>query len=131
MSETKDQTIARLEGELLIEKNAVAHLAQSTSGLLKRAETAEAELAATRADAYERDKAKHYEGACWMLDSIRASLRVYPNGGGDIEVMKEVDRIRLESRIQGCLECGCRECLAVIPNYQNELRAPVPTEGEK
>jgi hypothetical protein len=27
------------------------------------------------------------------LDSIRASLREYPNVGGDIEIMKEVERI--------------------------------------
>jgi hypothetical protein len=33
------------------------------------------------------------EGANWMLDSIRASLQGYPNCGGDIEVMAEVDKI--------------------------------------
>jgi len=32
-------------------------------------------------------------GANWMLDQIRQSLRNYPNGGGDIFIMQEVDRI--------------------------------------
>lgn len=44
----------------------------------------------------ERDKKTHYDGACWMLDSIRATLRGYPDHDGDIEVMKEVDRIVAE-----------------------------------
>lgn len=42
-----------------------------------------------------RDPIKEAEqrGASDMLESIRASLREYPRGGGDIEVMQEVDRI--------------------------------------
>jgi hypothetical protein len=36
----------------------------------------------------ERDRA-----AGEMLDRVRASLREYPNGGGDIEIMREVERI--------------------------------------
>jgi hypothetical protein len=36
----------------------------------------------------ERDTA-----ANWMLDMIRGSLLAYPNLGGDIEVMREVERI--------------------------------------
>lgn len=42
-------------------------------------------------------KQAHYDGACWMLDSIRASLRGYPDNGGDKEVMKEVERIVKEA----------------------------------
>lgn len=41
----------------------------------------------------ERDKKIHYDGARWMLDVIRGSLRGYLHHGGDIEVMKDVDRI--------------------------------------
>jgi hypothetical protein len=35
-----------------------------------------------------------HKGAREMLESIRSSLRGYPDMGGDIEVMKEVDRIK-------------------------------------
>lgn len=35
----------------------------------------------------------HTDGANWMLDNIRGSLRGYPNQGGDIEVMTEVERL--------------------------------------
>jgi len=38
------------------------------------------------------DRAKQ-EGATTMLESIRGSLRGYPNCGGDVEVMREVERI--------------------------------------
>jgi hypothetical protein len=38
-------------------------------------------------------RAAREEGQRQMLESIRSSLRDYPNIGGDIEVMKEVDRI--------------------------------------
>ena len=34
-----------------------------------------------------------FDGWCQCLDSVRASLRDYPNAGGDIEIMNEVDRI--------------------------------------
>lgn len=32
-----------------------------------------------------------------MLESVRASLRDYPNAGGDVEVMREVERIKTEA----------------------------------
>jgi len=35
-----------------------------------------------------------------MLDSIVASLKDYPNFGGDIGVMKEVERLRREAKIE-------------------------------
>lgn len=48
-----------------------------------------------------------------MLDSIRASLIAYPNGGGDIVVMREVDRIINES---------CKDVLARIDTERDEWR---------
>ena len=39
------------------------------------------------------------EVSCEMLNSIVGSLRGYPDHGGDIGVMKEVQRIELEARI--------------------------------
>ena len=57
-------------------------------------------------DIYDKE---FHNGANWMLDSIRGSLHAYPNGGGDIEVMKEVDRLieqaRLDEHKKLCLIC--------------------------
>jgi hypothetical protein len=36
---------------------------------------------------------EHETGANWMLDNIRASVRGYPDHGGDIEVMQQIERI--------------------------------------
>lgn len=36
-----------------------------------------------------------------MLDMIRGSLRGYPNSGGDIEVMAEIERIEKEAYSRG------------------------------
>ena len=59
------------------------------------------------------------EGANWMLDSIRASLEGYPNHGGDIVVMKEVDRLREEVRRETLEEEAaaelCGRCAEKIP----------------
>jgi hypothetical protein len=44
----------------------------------------------TKLSEYERGRRR---GAEDMLRMIRGSLQAYPNAGGDIEVMKEVDRI--------------------------------------
>ena len=41
----------------------------------------------------ERTKSAHQDGANWMLESITGSLRGYPDHGGDIGVMTEVERI--------------------------------------
>src|SRR5579862_9221202 len=40
-------------------------------------------------------------GATDMLRHVVGSLRMYPDGGGDVGVMTEVDRIRQEAREQG------------------------------
>lgn len=48
----------------------------------------------------EIEKARH-EGAMAMLESVRASFRDYPFGGGDIEIMKEVDRIVRDAMEKG------------------------------
>lgn len=37
--------------------------------------------------------------ANWMLEQVIASLKMYPNGGGDIRVMAEVERIVKESAL--------------------------------
>lgn len=42
-----------------------------------------------------------WEGACEMLESIRASLKMYPDGGGDIEIMQSVDRLVKEAYERG------------------------------
>lgn len=39
----------------------------------------------------------YQRGQMEMLDSIRAALRDYPNAGGDVVVMREVERIVLEA----------------------------------
>ena len=36
----------------------------------------------------------HEHGANWMRSAILASLRGYPDAGGDAEIMAEVERIR-------------------------------------
>jgi hypothetical protein len=47
---------------------------------------------------YEYIEAARHEGACSMLDSIRSSLRDYPYCGGDIEIMKAVEKIIEDDR---------------------------------
>lgn len=42
----------------------------------------------------ERDRAQQLKGWQDCLDSVRGSLRGYPDCGGDIEVMREVERIK-------------------------------------
>ncbi len=42
-----------------------------------------------------------FQGWCECLDSVRASLRAFPNGGGDIEIMQEVERIQAEAYQRG------------------------------
>ncbi len=34
-----------------------------------------------------------FRGWCHCLESIRASLEMYPNGGGDIEIMNQLERL--------------------------------------
>ena len=48
-----------------------------------------------------------------MLDSIISSLKGYPNFGGDIGVMKEVERLRREARIE-TLEWVCIRVLDIL-----------------
>lgn len=38
-----------------------------------------------------------HEAACQMLESVRGSLEAYPNGGGDIGIMEQVERIKAEA----------------------------------
>lgn len=73
----------------------------------------------------QKRKDEYMSGWQQCLESVRASLRDYPNGGGDIEVMAEVDRLikkaqETEKEIQElsnktsdtdkfyCLDCGCQ-----------------------
>lgn len=42
-------------------------------------------------------KDAEFRGWCDCLGSVRASLKSYPNGGGDIEIMEQVERIRQEA----------------------------------
>ena len=46
---------------------------------------------------HELAKPAYNDGANCMLESVRASLRDYPNVGGDTEVMAEVERIANEA----------------------------------
>lgn len=46
---------------------------------------------------HSREKQAFQSGATAMLESIRAFLRDYPNADGDIEVMREVERIVKEA----------------------------------
>lgn len=46
---------------------------------------------------YERGRRK---GSEQMLESIRGSLRGYPDSGGDIEVMEQVERIEVNARTE-------------------------------
>jgi hypothetical protein len=52
------------------------------------------------------------DGANQMLDSVRGSLKGWPELGGDVEVMEEVERIRKE---------GVREGLRGIEDYKAEM----------
>ena len=40
----------------------------------------------------------HHKGWCDAINSVRASLAMYPHGGGDIGIMEEVDRIIKQDR---------------------------------
>ena len=46
---------------------------------------------------HSREKQAFQNGATEMLESVRASLHDYPNAGGDIVVMREVERIVKEA----------------------------------
>jgi hypothetical protein len=50
------------------------------------------------------DSRLRFEGWCSALDSIRASLREFPDGGGDIEIMNEVERLVKQARHEGYLD---------------------------
>jgi hypothetical protein len=43
------------------------------------------------------EEALEFKGWCQCIDAIVASLKDYPNAGGHIEIMKEVDRLRREA----------------------------------
>ena len=58
--------------------------------------TPEDELAVARVLA-----AARYAGWCECLDSVRASLKSYPTGGGDKDIMLEVTRLKNESFLAG------------------------------
>lgn len=59
----------------------------------------------------ERDKATH-TGWCQALDSVRGSLRGYPEHGGDIEIMTEVEKIAAAARL-----AGQEEVLTLLESY--------------
>ena len=48
-----------------------------------------------------------------MLDSIISSLKGYPNFGGEVGVLKEVERLRREARIEA-LEWVCIRVLDIL-----------------
>lgn len=50
-------------------------------------------------DAYEQ--ALRFEGWCQCLNSVRASISMYPNGGGDIEIMERIQQIEQEAYNRG------------------------------
>jgi len=56
----------------------------------------------------------HDSGAIWMLNAICASLCAYPYGGGDIEIMKAVENIRREAKLEEHIE-SCPECRESYP----------------
>jgi hypothetical protein len=60
--------------------------------------------------AEEHDKQIHHQGVVWMLEEIICSLRGYPDHGGDIQVMTEVERIAAEAR---------RDALAAMLSVQS------------
>jgi len=43
----------------------------------------------------------YHDGATWMLGAILGSLKGYPHLGGDINIMKEVERIEREAWQRG------------------------------
>lgn len=47
-----------------------------------------------------------------MLEAVRGSLRAFPNAGGDIVVMQEVERITREARLALLKEMASAECPA-------------------
>jgi hypothetical protein len=59
----------------------------------------------------ERDKATH-TGWCQALDSVRGSLRGYPEHGGDTEIMTEVEKIDAAAR-----RAGQEEVLTLLESY--------------
>jgi hypothetical protein len=55
---------------------------------------------------FEEGELKGWQDA---IESVRSSLRVYPDGGGDIEIMKEVERITTETVFK-CAGAICHFC---------------------
>ncbi len=45
----------------------------------------------------DREETAEFKGWCHAIDAIRGSLQTYPNGGGDIGIMREVDRLISEA----------------------------------
>ena len=50
-----------------------------------------------------------------MLDSIIRSLKGYPNFGGEVGVLKEVERLRREARIEALEWAEKFDCMAGEP----------------
>lgn len=47
------------------------------------------------------DAKVRFEGWCEAIEAVRASLRAYPDGGGDMDIMAEVERIEDEAWLDG------------------------------
>lgn len=52
----------------------------------------------------------HFEGWCDAIDSVRASLQSYPNGGGDTEIMFQVERLIERAYERGKDDCSGGHC---------------------
>jgi hypothetical protein len=68
-----------------------------------------------------RDADAWEAGASWMLEAITGSLRGYPDHGGDIQVMAEVDRLRADARKIG-ETVALREAAVAVVDYLKAYR---------
>lgn len=64
----------------------------------------------------QEEKLRH-EGWCQALNSVTASLKMYPNGGGDIQIMQEVERIE-----KAAFERGLQQASGNIDSALNKIR---------
>lgn len=90
-------------------------LASQSYGWVEVSDENVASLAALLASTYT-------SGAQWMLEAVRESLRQYPDGGGDIEVMAEVKRLLAEVET-------LRQRVAELEAAERELKAAALVMG--
>jgi hypothetical protein len=95
-------------------------------GVMYRYHNTESRISAFAALLREREALAEASGREWMLSRIRSSLVGYPDQGGDIEVMKEVDRLRAAAERSGAEAMRAKYCHV----YGNRVR-PLPLPGDK